>query len=56
MTSATRTSPAFERALANPLRARFPYLYVSTWEEARALELIAATAKDAELIRTSRRG
>jgi len=45
----------FERTLANLLRARFPYLYVATWEEARALQLITVAAKNIELIRTERR-
>jgi len=45
----------FERTLANLLRARFPYLYVATWEEARALQIITVAAKNIELIRTERR-
>lgn len=50
-----KISANFERTLANLLRARFPYLYVATWEEARALQLVTAAAKDIELIRTERR-
>jgi SpoVK/Ycf46/Vps4 family AAA+-type ATPase len=50
-----RGGATFERALANLLRARFPYLYVATWEENRALQLVTAAAKDIELIRTARR-
>ena len=50
-----KISADFERTLANLLRARFPYLYVATWEEARALQLVTAAAKDVELIRTERR-
>lgn len=45
----------FERNFANLLRARFPYLYISTWEEDRVISLIASVAKDAELIRTTRK-
>jgi SpoVK/Ycf46/Vps4 family AAA+-type ATPase len=37
------------------MRARFPYLYVATWEEARALQLVTTAAKDVDLIRTERR-
>lgn len=40
--------------LANLLRARFPYLYFSTWEEDRALSMIRAVASDMELIKTPR--
>jgi hypothetical protein len=47
--------PKFERTLTNLLRARFPYLYIATWEEARAVTLISAAAKNGELIRTTRR-
>lgn len=50
-----KISANFERTLANLLRARFPYLYVATWEEARALQLVTTAAKDIELIRTERR-
>lgn len=52
------TSPAernFEKTLANLLRARFPFLYISTWEESRVLALIEAIAKNADLIRTIRK-
>ena len=45
----------FKRNFANLLRARFPYLYISTWEEGRVISLIASVAKDAELIRTTRK-
>jgi hypothetical protein len=45
----------FEKAIANLLRARFPYLYISTWEESRVLSLIGSVAKNAELIRTTRK-
>lgn len=45
----------FEKTIANLLRARFPYLYISTWEESRVLSLIGSVAKNAELIRTTRK-
>lgn len=52
---ASKTRANFERTLANLMRARFPYLYIETWEEARALQLITSAAKNVELIRTERR-
>lgn len=45
----------FEKTIANLLRARFPYLYISTWEESRVLSLIGAVASNVELIRTTRK-
>lgn len=45
----------FENTIANLLRARFPFLYISTWEEIRVLSLIGSVAKNAELIRTPRK-
>lgn len=42
------------RELANLLKARFPYIYISTWEEERALEAIHYTAQKEEVIRTKR--
>ncbi|GHU28056.1 ATPase [Betaproteobacteria bacterium] len=46
---------SFEKQLANLLRARFPCLYVATWEENRILNLIRAVAANKELIRTPRK-
>ncbi len=40
--------------IANLLRARFPYLYIQTWEEDRALSLIRSIARNSELIKTPR--
>lgn len=40
--------------LANLLKARFPYLYIQTWEEDRVLSLIRSVAQDVELIKTPR--
>ncbi len=45
----------FEKTIANLLRARFPYLYISTWEESRVLSLISSVATNNELIRTARK-
>ena len=42
------------RELANLLKARFPYIYISTWEEERALELIRYTATEERFVRTKR--
>ena len=40
------------RDLANLLRARFAYIYITTWEEERALATIRHIAQTRELIRT----
>ena len=48
------TTQRFKRNLATFFRARYPYLYVSTWEEIRVLSLIREVAKEASLIRTPR--
>jgi len=44
----------FAASFASLLRARFPYIYVGTWEEERVLGLIRETARNAELVRTPR--
>lgn len=46
--------PDFSTAFANLLKARFPYLYVTTWEEERVLGTIRAVAGDPARIRTPR--
>lgn len=46
---------SFKKSLANLLRARFPLLYISTWEEFRVLDIIKDVCRDAELIRTPRK-
>lgn len=43
-----------KRLLANLFRARFPYLYIQTWEENRVLALIRDAARDIDLIKTPR--
>jgi SpoVK/Ycf46/Vps4 family AAA+-type ATPase len=40
--------------VGNLFRARFPYLYISTWEEDRVLSIIRSIASDANIIRTTR--
>jgi len=45
---------SFRKTLALLFRARFPLLYVETHEESRALDEIAAVARDAEVMRTVR--
>jgi SpoVK/Ycf46/Vps4 family AAA+-type ATPase len=44
----------FAVAFANLLRARFPYIYVGTWEEERVLGMIREVARNADLVRTPR--
>jgi ATP-dependent 26S proteasome regulatory subunit len=45
----------FSTTFANLLKARFPYLYIPTWEEERVLGTIREVAGDAARIRTPRR-
>ena len=49
------TSNKIARELAYLLRARFAYVYITTWEEDRALETIRLIASSPELIRTTRK-
>lgn len=51
----SKFDPKVVQNLANLLRARFPYIYITTWEEERALELINATVSDEKIIRTVRK-
>ena len=46
--------PSFPTRLAHLLKARFPCLYLCTWEEDRALAAIRKVAKDEALIKTPR--
>ncbi|WP_235872302.1 AAA family ATPase [Siminovitchia acidinfaciens] len=48
---ATKT---IEITLSNLLKARFPYLYIQTWEEDRILSVIRNVATNEELIKTPR--
>lgn len=40
--------------ISNLLKARFPYLYISTWEEQRVLHAIHRVVRDPSLIKTTR--
>lgn len=44
-----------KKRLANLFKARFPYVYISTWEEERVMEEIEDLANDVDLIRTPRK-
>lgn len=44
----------FKVYVSNLLKARFPYLYISTWEEERALSAIREVCEDEALIKTTR--
>ncbi len=50
----TDTSSQFKVLLGNLFKARFPYLYVPTWEEERVLSIIHSVATDRTKIRTPR--
>ncbi|KKK39994.1 ATPase [Mesobacillus campisalis] len=45
---------SFKLNIANYFRARFPYLYISTWEESRVITEINLVVKNEELIKTPR--
>ncbi|MBO1515412.1 AAA family ATPase [Metabacillus bambusae] len=51
---ATGTQKKAKTLLANLLKARFPFLYIQTWEEDRVLSVIRSVAQDVELIKTPR--
>jgi SpoVK/Ycf46/Vps4 family AAA+-type ATPase len=55
MVATSSEGKKFEKRIADLLRARFPYLYIATWEEDRVISLIEFVAKDAKLIRTPRK-
>jgi SpoVK/Ycf46/Vps4 family AAA+-type ATPase len=44
----------FKRDIANYFRARFPFIYISTWEEERVLSEMREVAQNADLIKTPR--
>lgn len=44
----------FKKDLGNMLRARFPYIYISSWEEGRVIDAITDVAEDESLIKTRR--
>jgi len=43
-----------KKHLSNLFRARFPFVYISTWEETRVVDLIQGIAVDESLIKTKR--
>jgi len=43
-----------KKYLSNLFKARFPFLYISTWEEERAISVLNSVARDASLIKTPR--
>ncbi|TDL71140.1 AAA family ATPase [Rhodococcus qingshengii] len=45
----------FKVLVSNLLKARFPYLYISTWEEERAVDVIRSVVTDESLIKTTRK-
>jgi SpoVK/Ycf46/Vps4 family AAA+-type ATPase len=45
---------AMEKKLSDLLKARFPYIYIPTWEEERAIDMIKSVARDPEKIKTVR--
>lgn len=49
------TADKFKRVVSTFLKARYPYLYISTWEEERVLRLVREVVKDVGLIRTCRK-
>ena len=48
------TSSQFKLLLGNLFKARFPYLYIPTWEEERVLSVIESVGTDQNMIRTPR--
>ncbi|MCI9502383.1 MAG: AAA family ATPase [Hungatella sp.] len=44
-----------KKLVANLLKARFPFIYISTWEEGRILDMIQDIAVDEEKIKTRRK-
>ena len=51
----TECNKKLKRELSNLLRARFPYIYIPTWEEERAVSMIQQIAADENYIRTVRK-
>ncbi len=51
----TACSQKAMKQLSNLLRARFPYIYIPTWEEERAVDMIQQTVADESYIRTVRK-
>lgn len=49
------TTSKFKKNLTDLLKARFPYLYISTWEEDRVTSIIKEVCQDKKNIKTSRK-
>jgi len=45
----------FKKLLSNLMRARFPFLYIPTWEEGRAISVIRSVSENKSLIKTVRK-
>ena len=45
----------FEITLSNLLKARFPYLYIPTWEEERLIQTLFSIAQNPDLVNTTRK-
>ena len=43
-----------EQHLINLFRARFPFVYIPTWEEVRIIDIITDIASSAQKIKTKR--
>lgn len=54
MSSENNSTERTKKYLANLFKARFPYVYISTWEEERAISVIDSVVKDESLIKTQR--
>lgn len=50
----TEIHNSIEKHLSDLFRARFPMIYLPTWEEERALKTLCHIGKDASLIKTAR--
>lgn len=44
----------FQTHISNLMRARFPVLYIPTWEEERAVSVIRSVATNESIIKTVR--
>ena len=51
----SQSGEKFSKKLATLMRARFPYIYIPTWEEERVTDLITSVVTNAALIKTTRK-
>ena len=54
MVATTQDALGFEGQFSALLNARFPFLYISTWEEERVISSIRSVAENGSLVRTPR--